>query len=435
MPRQSKNKTGVPNLFLRHQMYIFQKDIPPDLREFFGGDVYVRKSVGRRFEEAKLERDKLHAELMQMYWTLRNTPNPELEARRFKLRSALLKGEEDTNLGSGYYASDLAIDAHREAVQHEEEMGRITGQEAEAHMQSLENPDSILLSDATEEFLEDQKGRVSQHYIDLKRRVLSDLKVFTGNVPIQSITKRVAGNYVRKEVLGNGRSAKTNRDRIVAIGTMFKYFELSGQIENNPFNGMSVLIKADKASPKKRAYTVEELPVLINGLSEQKRFQFFMPFVEIALYSGMRAEEVCQLGVDQCKNGMFEVKKGKTVNASRKIPIHSHLKSLVDQLVKESKDGYLIQGLEADKKGKRSIMVLRKFSYYKTKLGFDVTTDFHSLRRTFATALENAEVPPNVAAQLMGHSKEGLSYGLYSAGLNEDVLREAVEKVVYPSLQ
>ena len=152
-------------------MYIFQKDIPPDLREFFDNKVYIKKSVGRRFEEAKLERDRLHAELMQMYWTLRNTPNPELEARRFKLRSALLNGEEDTNLGSGYYASDLAIDAHREAVQHEEEMGRITGQEAEAHIQSIENLDSILLSDATEEFLKEQEGQVSQDYLVPDRKV------------------------------------------------------------------------------------------------------------------------------------------------------------------------------------------------------------------------------------------------------------------------
>jgi integrase len=411
MPRQSKNKTGVPNLFLRHQMYIFQKDIPPDLREFFDNKVYIKKSVGRRFEEAKLERDRLHAELMQMYWTLRNTPNPELEARRFKLRSALLNGEEDTNLGSGYYASDLAIDAHREAVQHEEEMGRITGQEAEAHIQSIENLDSILLSDATEEFLKEQEGQVSQDYLGLKRRVLSDLKVFTGNVPIQSISKKVAGNYVRKEILGNGRSAKTNKERIVAIASMFKHFELTGQIENNPFNGMSALIKTGKTIPKKRAYTLKELPVLVEGLALEKTFQKFMPLVEVALYSGMRAEEVCQLGVDQCKNGMFEVKKGKTVNAPRKIPIHSHLKPLVDQLVKDSKDGFLIQSLKVDKKGKRSTYVLKRFGAYKTKLGFDVTTDFHSLRRTFATALENAEVPPNVAAQLMGHSKEGCRMG------------------------
>ncbi len=51
--------------------------------------------------------------------------------------------------------------------------------------------------------------------------------------------------------------------------------------------------------------------------------------------------------------------------------------------------------------------------------------------RNLATEPENAGVPLNVAAQLLGHSKGNLSFGLYSGGLGLDVLAEAVGKVSY----
>ena len=61
----------------------------------------------------------------------------------------------------------------------------------------------------------------------------------------------------------------------------------------------------------------------------------------------------------------------------------------------------------------------------------DRETDFHSFRRTFTTALENAGVLSNVAEELIGHEKQSFTFNRYSSGLTEEPLREAVEKVVY----
>ncbi|WP_198374063.1 tyrosine-type recombinase/integrase [Neoroseomonas rubea] len=68
----------------------------------------------------------------------------------------------------------------------------------------------------------------------------------------------------------------------------------------------------------------------------------------------------------------------------------------------------------------------------KTRLGYGPEVVFHSIRKTVATALENAGVPENVAADILGHEKPRITYGLYSGGSNLATKAEAIEKVRYP---
>lgn len=44
-----------------------------------------------------------------------------------------------------------------------------------------------------------------------------------------------------------------------------------------------------------------------------------------------------------------------------------------------------------------------------------------------ATQLENSGVTENIAARLLGHDLNTMSYGLYSGGVSFDVLSEAIE--------
>jgi integrase len=64
----------------------------------------------------------------------------------------------------------------------------------------------------------------------------------------------------------------------------------------------------------------------------------------------------------------------------------------------------------------------------------DRTTVFHSLRNTVATALERAHVPENEAAQIVGHKRLTMSYGVYSGGLELAALKHVVETIKYPGL-
>ena len=43
-------------------------------------------------------------------------------------------------------------------------------------------------------------------------------------------------------------------------------------------------------------------------------------------------------------------------------------------------------------------------------------------------------MPEGIAADILGHEKKTLSYGLYSSGSSTQRKIEAIEKVAYPSL-
>jgi len=47
------------------------------------------------------------------------------------------------------------------------------------------------------------------------------------------------------------------------------------------------------------------------------------------------------------------------------------------------------------------------------------------------TLLENQGVGENVAADIVGHEKPRITYGLYSGGTTLEVMREAIEKISF----
>jgi integrase len=58
---------------------------------------------------------------------------------------------------------------------------------------------------------------------------------------------------------------------------------------------------------------------------------------------------------------------------------------------------------------------------------------FHSIRKTLITLMDNAGVPEGVAANIVGHEKQTMTYGLYSMGSVLEKKREALAKAVYPT--
>ncbi|TPE50851.1 hypothetical protein FJM67_09785 [Maribrevibacterium harenarium] len=103
------------------------------------------------------------------------------------------------------------------------------------------------------------------------------------------------------------------------------------------------------------------------------------------------------------------------------------------QLLDESTDGYLMSGLSAPKSsGERSSAIGKRFGRLKKRLGFDESKVFHSIRKTVATLLENANVPENLAAEIVGHEHGSLTYGLYSGGYSYDEKLNAISKIEYP---
>lgn len=155
--------------------------------------------------------------------------------------------------------------------------------------------------------------------------------------------------------------------------------------------------------------------------------------IRLGAYSGARIEELCSLKMDDIKAKSFTIGDAKTAAGVREVPLHSAVAAMVKARKATSDDGYLFAGLTFNKYGDRSNAIGKRFGRLKTSLGFDAGHVFHSLRKTLVTLLEDAGVSENLAADIVGHEKPRITYGLYSGGASLGTKAAALELVKYPA--
>lgn len=154
--------------------------------------------------------------------------------------------------------------------------------------------------------------------------------------------------------------------------------------------------------------------------------------IALAAYTGARIEELCSMKVSDVTTKAFRIEEAKTKAGVREVPIHASIAGLVKRLKTTADDEYLLSGLSFNKYGDRSNAIGKRFGRLKTTAGFPATRVFHSIRKTVATQLENAGVAEGIAADILGHEKKTMSYGLYSGGNSLENKVEALAKVSYP---
>jgi integrase len=177
-------------------------------------------------------------------------------------------------------------------------------------------------------------------------------------------------------------------------------------------------------------FTQDEVVKLYQSSKNDKKLA---DLIFMGAYTGARIEELCSLkkvDVDLEKD-TINITESKTEAGIRVVPIHSKLKPLLKSLIESSTDEYVLKELGINKFGNRSNSMGQKFGRLKNKLKFSDRHVFHSIRKTLITALENAGVSENLTADIVGHEKPRITYGLYSGGASVEVMRDAVEKVIY----
>lgn len=158
-----------------------------------------------------------------------------------------------------------------------------------------------------------------------------------------------------------------------------------------------------------------------------------MHLIKIAAYTGARIEEICSIKISDVniKELSISFPEAKTAAGIRTIPIHSKLIKTITKLIEESKNDYLFPDLTPNKYGDRSNAIGKRFGRLKRKIGFSRLHVFHSIRKTLTTALENSGIPENLAADIVGHEKTTITYGLYSGGNSLKTMRDALEKIEF----
>ena len=302
--------------------------------------------------------------------------------------------------------------------------------------------DSYSLSEAIEMYLVEKRLLVTNQTYNAKSRRLDDFAKWLGRQKcLESISKRNAGDYVTKRLAvmkdryGKCLSIKTKKDTASDLRAFFSWSDARGYIDVNPFTSAITSLQSKvKGSPKSvRGWNRGELKTLMNELITKGDVSLAGLFL-IALYSGMRGNEIAELKIQDVTEEYLRVIEGKNDNSIRKVAIHRKISPLIKYLKDNSTDGFLLSGLtRGGEDDKRYHNIGKRFGYLKSKLGFGRDTVFHSLRHSLATSLENASVSRELAAQVAGHSdvNRGITYSLYSDGLEHDVLAEVLNKASY----
>lgn len=229
--------------------------------------------------------------------------------------------------------------------------------------------------------------------------------------------------------------ALTTKKRKIAAGKLyFDFLQKEGLVSENaanPFSGHRLKEKQkDAAKAKRQPFK----PKQIESLYAEAIARDDMPLADsimIAAYSGMRIEEICQLTKNSVDDGLFSITDAKTEAGWRECPIHNAIKKRIDELCEASEDEFLIPSTSQNKYGKRSDTIGKRFTTIKRALSFGDTLTFHSIRKTVATTLEHAGITESVAADILGHEKPTMTFGLYSGGSSLKQRKEAIKALSY----
>jgi integrase len=154
------------------------------------------------------------------------------------------------------------------------------------------------------------------------------------------------------------------------------------------------------------------------------------------MYTGARIEELAMLKKSDVdlEQGVIRFRGTKTKAADRQVPMHPLLIPILSATMSDGRDEYVIGGLTIDARGERGKAIGKRFGRLKTDMGYGDEKVFHSIRKTVSTLFEQAEVLEGVAADILGHEKQTMTYGLYSGGSSLKQKREAIHKLKYPAV-
>ena len=315
------------------------------------------------------------------------------------------------------------------------------GDETAARFAGIAQGTSTPMRDLIDPWL--QESSMTDKTRDLYRApVLKFIEWAGDGVAIQEVTRKMAGNYVSNVMIPSGRAPKTiNRD-ISALSGLWNYAYRRGHIEgDNPWKGQIVPEKTSKRGKDtddcERPFSIPQVRLLLDNAPDQTLYDLIL----LGALTGCRIEELAQIKVRDINSDCLTIRHGKNQSAIRQVPIHANLIGLVQRRkCDKSPNTYFLEELKMGTYS-RSGAVGKRFKTFRERLGLKdhpnqerrSLLNFHSLRRFFITEAERAGVEPWVLAAVVGHARQGMTLGTYSAGPSEAQKRAVVNAVPSPT--
>ena len=290
-----------------------------------------------------------------------------------------------------------------------------------------------------------------QEAAELKNAILSLPANRSKSAATQGLTLREA---IALEDITRISNATVN-SYLSTYKNFWAWAEAHGYATEALFQGLTIGKKGGQAKERK-AYTQDALSKAYKALTEPES-KFYKKESHrwatlIAMFSGARLNEVCQLELSDIRQEdgiwLFDItedgedkKRLKSDAAHRSVPIHSKLIELgLLEFVSKRRSAAHVRLFPdytySPKHGygdKLSKWFNRTFT---TSLGIKSDAHvFHGLRHTFATRLGQADVPTERIQFIVGHERQGVTQQVYmKEGYTPKQTKEAVERFAVNAL-
>lgn len=215
--------------------------------------------------------------------------------------------------------------------------------------------------------------------------------------------------------------------------------------EGNPF-AFKLRKKGDR---EKLPFTLPMLNALLetpNPKPAKHNWDSSRPwFSIIALYSGLRQDEIGALTVDAIIEAdgvtFFNITDAKSPAGVRRLPIHSVILEYgFLAYVKHIGSGTLWPGLKPGGKDlSRGYAVAKKFPAFRRRVGAkaadgDDSYSFHSFRKNAVSEFVRQRVHLSEYAELIGHERSFTNKHYAPQGLTPEIAKMLIEKLTYPGI-
>ena len=407
-----------PNIQKRGNLYHARLGIPSDLRDKFNK---------REFKQSLETSDRQEAEIRAL--AVVSKWKRQIAAARGSL-DAIEKMAADIRVETDYSEPHVETgmtgkDWHIESI-----ADSFNDEEKEIRFRNIAMGRKTPFITFLDKFLE--QWEVDQKTKDMASSFIK--KIGNHFKSIESISRPEVLRLVRKDSSANSTKTKN----FAFARRYWKYLEDEGIVNleaRNPFSELNLKTNKKKAEAVvRKAFSKADIESL-HGEALKSEDRILGDLIALGAYTGARIDELCELTVDDVLIAegvqVLSIRDAKTKAGVRSVPVHPELKTLIKRLVEQTQDGYLVLNQTSNKYQKRSNALGKRFGRLKKKLGFGADFVFHSIRKTVITELENAGIPEGISADIVGHEKKTMTYGLYSAGTSDKKKFEAIKNLEY----
>lgn len=450
----------------RHNIFVFRRRIPNDLKSLFGVNEY-RLSLSTSNRKCAIRYTRIVANhLDELFLRLRYSMKSD-KNNRDELLNLIREKKVSIKLDIQAEAFaekllDQTLDHKRQLnsikAQHEREINLINNAAAAASEKSVktisERSESIpKLSEVINEFMSEKQLLRRKDAPSTARKDRDSLNHFLniiGDKLISDVSQADAATFSEKMLTHDARKLRQPNTINNAMSSISKFSRwVAGARSEYGHSKLDFTAlrhkKVKRADEERSMFEQSELQkIFAHSLMQKMRTEKVEDFwlLHISLYSGMRSEEIALLnpnldiyeddGVWIFDINTIDGKRVKTKNSVRKVPIHDNLIKLG---ILDYVDG--LKGLDTKSIFPSSIVSDGRFSknigkrvnrFIQVKVGIEGKS-LHSFRHTIATALKRQLVNVHLSGAILGHEGGDITYDRYGKSYLPKTLKEVMDKV------